>query len=240
MKELESSQVKDSGQQDANQQQREEGTDGLSHPMGKPMPRQEPQDGEQGVNGHHHHDTIRGRQQYRRYLGNNQRQRAPHIYVAPAAANDKVLVHGIERQESSAHAERPQEGHAVYPLVGDGDQDELMGHHGQAEHGGKGKEGREAEHLAENMRLPRLVVADFHKHGLGYLRHRARNKGAGHGVPLEGLGEVAHGLGGKQTAENNSQYVLGERIDDGGNQYLVAEGEHLADGLEVHPPGRPP
>ena len=87
-------------------------------------------------------------------------------------------------------------------------QDELMGHHGQAEHGGKGKEGREAEHLAENMRLPRLVVADFHKHGLGYLRHRARNKGAGHGVPLEGLGEVAHGLGGKQTAENNSQHVL--------------------------------
>ena len=81
MKELESSQVKDSGQQDAGQQQREEGTDGLGDPigeghdgqgqqaegqkvsqdirqaqayeaMGKPMPRQEPQDGEQGVNGH--------------------------------------------------------------------------------------------------------------------------------------------------------------------------------------------
>ena len=93
MEELESSQVKDSGQQDAGQQQQEEGTDGQGDPigeghdgggqqaegqqiaqhveqaqayeaMGKPMPRQEPKDGEQGVNGHHHHDAIMSRQQY--------------------------------------------------------------------------------------------------------------------------------------------------------------------------------
>ena len=173
-------------------------------------------------------------------MGSNQRQCAPHVNVAPAAADDKVLVHGVERQESSAHAEHPEQGHAVYPLIGDGDQDELMAHHGQAEHGGKGKEGREAEHLAEDMRLPSLVIADFHEHGLGYLGHRARDEGAGHGVPLEGLGEVAHSLGGKQATEDDGQNVLGERIDDSGNQNLVAEGEHLADRLEVDAQGRSP
>ena len=152
MKELESSQVKDSGQQDANQQQREEGTDGLRDPIG------EGHDGQgQQAEGQEVSQDIRQAQAYEamgKYLGNNQRQRAPHIYVAPAAANDKVLVHGVERQESSSHAEHPEQGHAVYPLIGDGDQDELMSHHGQAEHGGKGKEGREAKHLAEDMRLP--------------------------------------------------------------------------------------
>ena len=91
MKNLKSAQIEDARQKETGQQQERERVYGTGDPigeghdgqgqqaegqqiaqhveqaqayeaMGKPMPSQEPQDGEQGVNGHHHHDTIRGRQ----------------------------------------------------------------------------------------------------------------------------------------------------------------------------------
>ena len=93
MKNLKSAQIEDARQKETGQQQERERVYGTGDPigeghdgqgqqaegqkvaqhieqaqayetMGKPMPRQEPKDGEQGVNGHHHHDAIMSRQQY--------------------------------------------------------------------------------------------------------------------------------------------------------------------------------
>ena len=53
------------------------------------------------------------------------------------------------------------------PLLGDEDDDELLGHQRQAQHQGKGDEGGEAQQLAQYGLLAVAVFLYLGEHGLG-------------------------------------------------------------------------
>ena len=113
-----------------------------------------------------------------------------------------MLIQGVEREKGTTHTENLQQRHTLYPAVGDGHQHKLFCHQRQAKQCGESKEGSETKHLAENTSLTVALIIDFCQHGLRHLLYHARNGVESHGVPLHGLGEVAHCPHRKQIAKD--------------------------------------
>ena len=160
-------------------------------------------------------------------------QIAPHVNIRASVADGEVLIECVQRNEGSAHAENLQQGHTRYPLVADGDEDELVRDQCQSEHQREGEKGGEAEHLAKHLLFLAPVVFHRREHGLRYLPHRVGDKRIGLGVPVVSLRVVAHIVNRIETTEDKGQHIVAHSVDDIGDEQLHAEGEHLPHRSEV-------
>ena len=148
--------------------------------------------------------------------------------------DEEVLVERLDGQERTADAQDAQQCHAVCPFVAQQQYDEV-GYQCQSEHGGHAEKCRKAQHLAEDVDLTAFAIfVDRGHDGLSHLLDSSGNQRVSHGVPFGRLCVVAYILRLEQSSEDNRQHVVVHLIHDVGNQYLAAESEHFADGLQVY------
>ena len=143
------------------------------------------------------------------------------------------MVEDVNWFESAADAENLQEHDALFPFLGEGEDDEFIGYDSQAEQAWEGEENRESQHLAEHALLAFFLVVDRGEHGLRHLGYRHVDERVGFAVPVVRLREVADRADGVEASENECQYVLTQRVDNHRDENLVAEAEHPFHGLEV-------
>src|SRR5574344_1777664 len=73
-------------------------------PLGKDMPYAKPCYSEGCVGNYHRHYTERMKCKDDGYLKDNLSDITPHIYIRAPGGNHKMLIHGVERHEGTAHA----------------------------------------------------------------------------------------------------------------------------------------
>ena len=115
---------------------------------------------------------------------------------------------------------------ALYPLVGNGDDDKLLCDEGKAKQQWKGYECSKPHHLAKGIHLTPAVITKTYEHGLGHLTYHALYEREALEVPLVCLIIVASLTLGKQVAKQNVQNVVVDVGNNGGGENLAGETEH--------------
>ena len=151
------------------------------------VPHEKPHDIEQSERYDHATDAIGHKQKHQHNLAEAKSQRAPHIDVGTATADDEVGEHQAEWCHSPSHAKHLQIAGTGEPLGGDGQHDELLGNERKAQQQGKRDERREAYQLAKGPQLALTIAFKVDKHGLCNGLHHALKGVRGLVVPLIGL-----------------------------------------------------
>ena len=116
---------------------------------------------------------------------------APHVDAGTSEAVEEVAVEGGYGHEGAPQAQYLHDGYAWEPFVGDGEDDDLFCHEGEAEHGGEGEEGDETDEFAEDAAQALGVGGGVAEDGLAHAVGHAGEGGVAHGGPLVALSEIA-------------------------------------------------
>ena len=203
-------------------------------------PHAQRQDVDAGVGADHHVDAIRIGKEHDGQLGQPHPDGIPQHQVRAVLRDDQVQAKELHGSGKRADTQDLHQRHAVEPLRRHGDQRQLAGDKRQPEHGRKGHESRETEHLAEHPLVAFPLFGDVAQDGLRHFLHRARDHVAPHVGPLVGLIIDPHLVHGIETPQDDGEQAAIDHIADVRGEELATEAEHLLQRAEGDRPRGPP
>ena len=100
----------------------------MNEALGKALPNEQTEDVEQRISRHHRRHAKGMQPRNEQELGENQRERPPHIEIRAPAPDAKVLIDGIKRHKCATYAKHLQEWYAVGPLGGKCNKNKFFGY----------------------------------------------------------------------------------------------------------------
>ena len=107
----------------------------------------------------------------------------------------QVLIKCIDRHKGATYTKNLQKWNTIYPLLSNGTENKLSGHHSQAKQGGKREECCEAKHLAEHLLFAIFLFSHTYQYWLGHLSYHSSNSLERHRIPFVSLEEITYHAG---------------------------------------------
>ena len=133
---------------------------------GEVLPHAQPQEVGRGEGDEHRVQPVGIARPDAQQLEGAQADGVPHVDVRPSQAVEQVRVERGHGHEGTPDAENLHHRCAGQPLVRDSNDNQLLRHEPQAEHGGQADKYRETQHLVEDVLQACRVVRGFAEDGL--------------------------------------------------------------------------